>query len=136
MKNRKIEVFVEKASDGTYWGTSQNFEGVVNTYGDTLEQLQENFSGAFADHLEVAKETGEKYANDYDNVTFVYNMDLSSFFDLVPEIKISSIAKKAKMNESLLRQYKSGHAVASQDQVKKIQEAIHDLGRELLSVEF
>lgn len=50
--------------------------------------------------------------------------------------EIQVFAKKANMNESLLRQYKNGLATASQEQMKKIEEAVHCLGRELLSVEF
>lgn len=136
MKNRTIEVFIEKAEDGTYWGTSQNFEGIVSTFGESLEELQTNFEQAFADHLEVAKETGEDYADSYENVEFTFKMDLSSFFNLVPELKISSIAKKAELNESLVRQYSKGIAAASQEQAHKIQNAVHELGRELLSVKF
>ncbi|MFC0346082.1 type II toxin-antitoxin system HicB family antitoxin [Epilithonimonas hispanica] len=136
MLNRTIEVFIEKTEDGTYWGTSQNFEGIITTFGESLEELKTNFEEAFADHMELAKETNEDYANDYDNITFQYEMDISSFFELVPELKISYIAKKANMNESLVRQYKNGITAASQDQAKKIQQAVHELGRELLSVKF
>lgn len=136
MENKKIIVFVEKHEDGTYWGTSQNYEGIVSAFGETFEQLQKNFETAFADNVALAKELEEDYANNYNNVTFDYTMDLTSFFELVPELKISSLAKKAALNESLLRQYKTGKKTASKDQVLKIQTAVHDLGRELLSVHF
>ena len=136
MKNQKIEVSIEKSNDGTYWGTSQNFEGIVTTFGNSLEELISNFENAFADHIEVAKDLGESYANKFDNVEFDYKMNLTSFFELVPELKISSIAKKANMNESLLRQYKNGLTTASREQTRRIQEAVHELGRELLSVQF
>lgn len=136
MGNVTIKVFVEKTDDGTYWGTSQNFEGLVTTFGNSLEELQRNFEEAFSDNLEIAKEEGESYADNYANVEFLYYMNISSFFELVPELKISAIAKKANMNESLLRQYKNGITAASQDQVKKIQDAVHELGKELLSVQF
>lgn len=129
--SKKIQVYVEKSNDGSYWGTSQNYEGIVSTFGNSLEELKQNFQTAFADNLEIAKEIGEPYANDYNNVE-----DLSSFFNLIPELKISSIAKKAGLNESLVRQYKNGLAYASQEQTYKIQEAIHSLGRDLLSIQF
>lgn len=134
--SKKIQVYVEKSNDGSYWGTSQNYEGIVSTFGNSLEELKQNFQTTFADNLEIAKEIGEPYANDYNNVEFIYKMDLSSFFNLIPELKISSIAKKAGLNESLVRQYKNGLAYASQEQTYKIQEAIHSLGRDLLSIQF
>ncbi len=136
METKKIQIFVEKHEDGTYWATSQNFEGVISTFGDTFEKLQDNFKTAFADHIELAKELKEPYANDYENVEFNFEMDLTSFFELIPELKISSIAKKANINQSLLRQYKTGNKTASTEQVYKIQTAIHNLGKELLSVHF
>ena len=45
----KIKVFVEKAEDGTYWGTTQNIPGVVTAYGNSLEELKVNFRAAFDD---------------------------------------------------------------------------------------
>ncbi|WP_313373774.1 type II toxin-antitoxin system HicB family antitoxin [Chishuiella sp.] len=131
-----IEVFVEKNEDGTYWGTSQNIPGVISSFGNSLDELQRDFELAFSDYIEVAKELKEPYAEDYENVVFEYKMDMSSFFELVPEIKISSIAKRAEMNESLVRQYKTGKVKASQSQSNKILDAIHELGNELLSVRF
>ncbi|WP_372474318.1 type II toxin-antitoxin system HicB family antitoxin [Capnocytophaga sp. ARDL2] len=136
MEVKKIEIFVEKDKEGMYWGTTQNFVGVVSSCGNTFEELKSNLEGAFADNIEIAKEFGEDYANDYEDVEFVYKMDLSSFFALIPEVKISSVAKKAGLNESLVRQYKNGIATASQEQAYKIQNAIHQLGKELLAVQF
>ncbi len=63
-------------------------------------------------------------------------MDLQGFFHLIPEVKISAIGRKAGINESLIRQYVSGKAVASEKRVKHIEKAIHELGRELQSVSF
>ena len=56
MNAKKIEVFVEKHQDGTYWGTTQNFIGVVSSCGDTMEELKKNLEEAFADNIEIAKE--------------------------------------------------------------------------------
>lgn len=132
--SKEIVVFVEKQKDGTYWGTSQNFEGLVTSYGESFEELKTNFEEAFADNIELAKELEEPYAKDYEKVKFIYQMDVSSVFNLINEIKVSAIAKKAGINESLVRQYKTGKATASIDQTLKIQNAIHALGHELLSL--
>jgi hypothetical protein len=51
-------------------------------------------------------------------------------------VKVSNIAKKANMNPSLLRQYKTGKVEASEEQAKKVLNAMHQLGKELLSVSF
>lgn len=57
-------------------------------------------------------------------------------FYLIPEVEISAIGRRAKINESLMRQYVSGKAVASEKRVKLIEDAIHELGKELQSVSF
>lgn len=137
MEKKRVQVYVEKAEDGTYWGTTENLEGVVSAYGSTLAELKNELNKVFAEHLEVARELEEDWVSKYDTgVEFEYKMDLEGFFDLIPEVKIGSIAEKAKINSSLLRQYKTGKANASEDQTKKIEKAVHDLGKELLSVSF
>lgn len=137
MEKKRIQVYVEKAEDGTYWGTTANLEGVVSAFGASLAELKISLQQAFNNHLEVAKDLDEDWANQYNNgVEFEYKMDLESFFDLIPEVKIGSIAKKANINSSLLRQYKTGKANASEHQTKKIEKAVHELGKELLSISF
>ncbi len=54
----------------------------------------------------------------------------------MPEIKISNIVKKANINASLLRQYKTGKIEASEEQAQKVLTAVHQLGEELLSISF
>ncbi len=132
---KEVIIYVEKHEDGTYWGTTQNFEGIVSSYGSTMEELKANIADAFADNLEIAQELGEDYASQYEHVKFTYKLNLKSFFDLVREVKISNIAEKAGINPSLLRRYKLGET-ASEEQLKKIETAVHRLGEELLSVAF
>ena len=134
---KSIKVFVEKADDGTYWGTTQNIPGVVTAYGNSLEELKENLKVAFNDYLEIAEEQNENWVKDVKKMTdWDYQMDLQAFFYLIPEVKISAIGKKARINESLMRQYVTGKAAASEERVKLIEKVIHELGRELQSVSF
>lgn len=130
-----IEVYVEKHPDGTYWGTTQNIPGVVSSFGSSFEELKKNLEQAFRDYLEVAKDEGEEWVAEVEKLKgFNYKLDIKSIFKLLPEIKVSAVAKKAHINESLMRQYVSGKANASEERAKKIEKAIHQLGEELLSV--
>lgn len=134
---KTIKVFVEKAEDGTYWGTTQNIPGVVTAFGSSMEELKKSLKVAFDDYIEVAEEEKEKWVKDVKKMTdWDYQMDMQAFFYLIQEVKISAIGKKAKINESLMRQYVTGKAVASEQRVKLIEKAIHELGRELQSVSF
>ena len=132
----KILVYVEKGEDGTYWGTTQNLNGVVAAFGDTLEELKSNLTSAIKDHLEIAAELGMSMLEDNSQFELEFKIDLQGFFELIPEIKISNLAIKAGINASLLRQYKTGAANASIEQMKKLELAVHNLGEELLSITF
>jgi predicted RNase H-like HicB family nuclease len=137
MKNKSVEVYVEKAADGTYWGTTQNLPGVVTAFGNSLEELKINLQQAYSDYLETAMELNEEWIQQIlQTNVFVYRLDIQALFKLIPEIKISSLAKKAGINESLMRQYATGKANASEERAKKIEKALHELGNELLSVTF
>ncbi len=134
---KKINVYVEKHDDGTYWASTQNIPGVVSAFGNTLSELKDSLKVAYNDYYDLAKDLKEDYLNELDeSPTFNYKLDLQSIFILLPEIKISSIAKKAEINASLLRQYKTGKAKASEEQTQKVLKAIHQLGNELLSISF
>ena len=101
----------------------------------TLEELKESFTSAFNDYLEIAEDLDEDWIDEVKSIERVeYVMNIPSLFKLLPELKISSIAKKAGINESLMRQYASGKANASEERAKIIENAIHELGQELISV--
>ena len=135
MSKKTVKIYVEKADDGTYWGTTQNVPGSVSSYGNSLEELKNELKRAFDDYVEVAEEAGEDWVDSLKNIKgFEYVLDIPSFFKLLPQLKISSIAKKAHINESLMRQYATGKANASEKRAKQIEKAVHELGEELLSV--
>lgn len=80
-KGKVIKVFVEKAEDGTYWGTTQNIPRVVSAYGSSLEELKKNLKVAFEDYLEIAEEEKEDWEQDIKKMTgWDYQMDLRAFF--------------------------------------------------------
>ncbi|MDT0645829.1 type II toxin-antitoxin system HicB family antitoxin [Zunongwangia sp. F260] len=134
MMKRIVKVYVEKAEDGTYWGSTQNIPGGVSAYGQSLEDLKLNLKKAFTDYLEVSEDLEEDWLAEVKAMDgFEYNLDIPSFFKLLP-IKISAIAEKAGINASLMRQYATGKANASEERAKQIEKAIHELGEDLLSV--
>ncbi|HEY9184780.1 MAG TPA: type II toxin-antitoxin system HicB family antitoxin [Salegentibacter sp.] len=131
---KKIEVFVEKANDGIYWGSIQNLPGGVSSYGNSLDELKQNLKAAFKDYLDVGRELNEDWVQEIEQLTeFEYQLDIASFFKLLP-IKISAIAEKTGINPSLMRQYASGKANVSEKRAREIEKAIHELGEDLLSV--
>ena len=132
-----MKVFVEKHKDGTYCETVTEVPGIVASYWNTLSELKSNVEQAYADYYELAVDLEEDYVGNLEKKTdFTYLLNLKNIFDLLPEVKVSNIAEKANINPSLLRQYKTGKAKASEEQAKKVLKAMHELGKELLSVSF
>ena len=104
-----MKVSVEKHEDGTYWGTVTEVPGVVTSFGATLAELKINLEQAYADYYALAVELEEEYVHELEaKPDFVYLLNLKNIFQLLPEVKVSNIAKKANINPSLLRQYKTG----------------------------
>jgi predicted RNase H-like HicB family nuclease len=139
MNTKIIKVLIEKHDDGSYWGSTQNLPGVIAGQGETLEELKKSLKIAFDDYIDLARSTKKSWAANYTNAAewaWEYEMNIQSFFDLIPEVKISLIGKKSGINQSLMRQYATGKAPASEARLKKIEATIHELGRELLSVHF
>lgn len=131
---KKVEIYVEKAEDGTYWGTTQNIPGGVSAFGNSLDELKQNLRIAFQDYKEVAEDLNKDWLNEIKDLNeFEYKLDIASFFKLLP-IKISAIAEKTGIDPSLMRQYASGKAKASEERAGKIEKAIHELGEDLLSI--
>src|SRR5690606_708887 len=117
-----VKVFVEKADDGTYWGTTQNLPGVVSAFGDTLEELKGNIKVAVDDYIETAVELEEDWVDEVLPIQeYEFKMNIESFFYLVPQVKITAIARRAKINPSLMRQYATGRATVSEERLKLIQ---------------
>ncbi|MFV0554697.1 MAG: hypothetical protein ACK5LR_08335 [Mangrovibacterium sp.] len=126
-----IKVRVEKNSTGEYWGNTINSEVIVSACGANLNELKKELQDAFDFAIEDLPN-----AKEFEDIQFEYLMDLESFFTMIPQIKIGKIAEKANINASLMRQYATGKAYASESRLRQIESSVHDLGSELLSVSF
>jgi hypothetical protein len=133
MKTKKMNLVIE-ASDTGFGVYSEGFP--VTGYGDTVEAAKLDFQNALNEVLAYHKEEGTRPdpALNAGNLEFIYKYDIASIFDHFGMLDITNLAKKIGMNPSLLRQYKTGKALASDKQKQKIQAGLHALGQELLSV--
>ncbi len=129
----KITAIIEKGPDGRYAITSaQSFgRNHFGGYGDTVEEAKADFHECVEDCRELAIADGDSVPEEY-QVTFRY--DIPSFFEDFCFINASRFAQYAGINESKMRQYKSGAAFPGEKTTKKILKAIHRIGSELSSV--
>ena len=134
MKNIKV---VLERSDANYSAYIPELDGCIAT-GDSIKETKEKIEEAVAFHLTGMKEEGldipELFQNDY---RFVYKIDFESLFDWFSGVLTKSgISKLTGMNQSLLSQYANGIKKPSPKQSKKIEQAIHNFGEELLHIQF
>lgn len=131
-----IKVKIEKAKDGTYWGTTQNIPGVVTADGSSLEELKENLKDAIELYIETAQdhkiEIDKKLSKGFE---LELEIELSEVFKNIKVLNQSQFAKRIGINPALLRQYATSQNVyVSEKRAKEIQNGLHSLGEELLAI--
>ena len=129
----KITAIIEKGTDGMYSIRSeQHFGGTYfGGFGESVAIAKEDFRESVQEALADAKAEGLEIAEGY---TVCFQYDLPSFFNDFDFINASKFAQYAGINESKMRQYKSGTAYPGEKTVRKILDAIHCIGSELSSV--
>ena len=121
-----ISLIIENAKDGEVWGRVNYEDDLLVESANNVEQLQIKMKELLSDFHDLQP----------DAINFEISYDLSAFFENFAYLKISEIAKYAGLNASLLRHYVAGSKTASKAQVLKLQEAIRQVGAELIQVNF
>jgi hypothetical protein len=136
MQTKKpIEIIVE-VKDGTLWGIVEDKGNFIPTpYGDSIDELKQNLKHLIKDYQQHEGKTDKFWSKvDTDTMDIEISYDLQAFFKEFNEIKISALAESANLNPSLLRQYATGNKYPSAEQVKKIESAVHQLGKKLKQI--
>ena len=117
---KKIQLIIEK-SGSRFLGRTTYEDNLIVADEKSLDKLEITMKRLLKDFHEVTAE----------EIQFKHSYDLSSLFEKFHYLKVSSVADFAGINASLLRQYVTGNKHASATQAKKIQGAIHKIGKEL-----
>lgn len=135
MKN--ILVIIEKGTDGMYSAyTPDTKSTVLNGQGNTVEEAIADLKVSMEEIIESYMETdGQAPEELQGQIEFEYKYDVPSLFNFFDEINMTTFSKKIGINASLLRRYKNGFAFASEKQVVKIKNGLHDLGKQLSSAQ-
>ncbi len=130
----KVRAIIEKGSE-MYGIRSDDIVGrcCLVGFGDTVEEAREDFLVSLEEAIEDADEAGLKHPS-IDEIKVMFTYDLPSFFNYFDIINTSKFAAYVGINESKMRQYKSGLAFPGEKTTKKILAAIKRLGSELTMV--
>lgn len=131
-----IILIVEK-SNGEYWVTVDGLDGCF-TVGASLKEAIDNAQTSIEEHIEALLDSGIE--KDIPSIflkkpyTFQVKYDLQSLFEEYSIINKSALAQIAGINSSLLRQYSTGLAFASEKQRDKIVSVLNQIGTSLSQV--
>lgn len=132
-KTKKIKIIIER-SDNSYSSYAENVPGIFGQ-GDTVEDAKQSALAGL--DLLVKYNKSENIPNILKgNYEIVFKFDAESFLNFYKKIFTNAaLERMTGINQKQFQHYASGLKKPRQAQVKKIETAMHSLGRELMSVE-
>lgn len=129
----KVLAVVEKGKDGLYsiYTEAEVAGHSFGGFGESVEVVKRDFMESIQEVKEmIAREKGT-VPEEFTDLKVEFKYDLESFFNYFDCINASKFAAYAGINESKMRQYKTGVAFAGEKTTHKILQAIKKLGAEL-----
>ena len=130
----KTVIIIEKGKDGTYSVYPAKGDMIIIGEGSSVEKAKDDFMNSYNEMKEYLKEKGKNMPSELNEEHFEYKYDISSLFNEFNFINVSKFAEWLGISPSLMRHYKSGNTYISMNQVKKIEEGLHKIATQLLSV--
>ena len=130
----KTIALIEKGTDGTYGVFTPNLQSTIIGEGSTAAEAKADFLRTYEDIKAAFAESSEDMPSELKDIEFEFQYDVASIFNYFDFINVSKFAKRAGINASLMRQYKSCGTAISEAQAKRIQAALREVGSELLAV--
>lgn len=130
---KKIVAIIEKGEDGSYGIHSPKLKNFFFGEGETVVEAKEDYLNSYQEMIESYVDFGKPIPEELQGIEFVYQYDISAFYNAHPYLNASKLAEHIHLNTSLMRQYKRGQYI-SEKQVLRIQEGIRSIGRELAGI--
>lgn len=131
-----IKAIIEKNDTGYYQISSEAeiCDCSLGGYGFSVEEAKADFFKSIDEAKEIAVEDGMVLPAEYSEIKVDFQYDIPSFFNYFDFINTTKFAKRAGINPSLLRQYRSGLAYASEKNLNKIISTARSIAAELSAV--
>ncbi|MBT0552519.1 type II toxin-antitoxin system HicB family antitoxin [Riemerella anatipestifer] len=125
---KTIKVIIEKSSDGFFGAYAENVEGIYGS-GEDVKAVKQSI----LDAIETNKEIGNFTYSDYQ---IKYCFDAESLLQYYKGILSNpTFEQLTGINQKQIHHYATGLKKPRKAQRQKIQDALHNLGRELLAIE-
>jgi len=122
---------IEKGKDGTFGVFTPDLQHTIIGEGKTVAEAKSDFENSIKEVIASYMETGKQIPKELQGVEFVYKYDIASLFNYYSFINVSKFAQMVGINASLMRQYKSGNQYISENQISKIEDALHKMANEI-----
>ena len=123
-------------TEKNYSAYIEGVDGIVAT-GATIAEIKKNMTEAIDTFIDACHGAGCEVPEDLEgDFDLVFKMDVQSFLKLYSGIfSKSGLERLTGINQKQLWHYANGKSVPRRTQVLKIEDALHRLGNELLSVQ-
>lgn len=131
---KQIIIIIERSNDGTFCAYGKNVEGIYGM-ADTVKEAKQSAICGLNNFIKYNK--SKNLPNILkEEFQIKFQFDVQSFFDYYKGIFTNAgLEKLTGINQRQIQHYSTGHRKPRPVQVKKIESALHDLGRELLMLE-
>ena len=130
----KTIALIEKGKDGSFGIFTPDLQNTIMGEGETVSAAKEDFCNSVQEVISAYIEMGKPLPAELQEIEFEFRYDVASLFDYYKFINVSKFAEKAGINASLMRQYKSGNQYISENQVLKIEVALHQIAHEFAEI--
>lgn len=131
MKN--VRVFIERGDDGTFSAYLPDDNGLdwgVSGEGISMEAAIDDFMAAYDEVKAYYKDNNKPF----EEVKFKFSYDVPSLLNYYKNVlTLAGLGRITGINERQLSQYVSGYRHPSERTSHKIETALHNLGKELMS---
>jgi predicted RNase H-like HicB family nuclease len=131
---KTIGAIIERANDGTFsvYCKDEMFTGM----GDSVEAAKQNMIEQMQFFKETSAEDGHEYPDFLDeDYEIVYKFDTQSLLEYYAGIiTLAALERLTGINRKQLWSYMHGNSKPRKQQVDKIQNALHNLGKELTAI--
>lgn len=131
--DKEYLVSIEKQSDGAFIAYNKEGDSTSIGTGATVSEAIDDYRRTLRELADVSSELGIDVP-DVCTGQPAFKFDVSSLFDYYDVINMAAFAKRIGMNSTLLRQYKKGGVYISDNQLRRIEQGVRQLGEELASV--
>ena len=127
---KDINVILEKQSGGL-WGRIEIPGMIIATHGCSPDCIADLLRALL---IEFALEKSFSYCSTIASLPFVYVYDTTAVWSLVKQLKATNIAEQVGIDMELVGQFMTGNTYPTSEVATRLENSIHDLGRQLLEL--